>query len=145
MRFLPVGILLVLFSACLDEPDCIVTATNEVYVDLRKPNVDSAQTIIFQQILISGTDSVFHKNDTTSELTLRINPNAPQTTFRFYYGTEFDSLVVAYTMTTKLISPKCGAFNYFQDLSVVSTSFQQVIVSNPQLTSGGSTNITIKL
>ncbi|MBL7863852.1 MAG: hypothetical protein JNK10_03185, partial [Cyclobacteriaceae bacterium] len=127
-------------------PDCIVTATNEVYITLEALEADTAHEIAFNQILIPGTDSVFYAGDTTSSLTLRINPGTSQTTFRFFYeDTEFDSLVVSYSRQTKMISPKCGAFNYFQDLAVVSSSFHEVIVKNPQLISGGTTNITIKL
>jgi hypothetical protein len=44
-----------------------------------------------------------------------------------------------------VVSPKCGAFNYFQELAVVSTSFIDVSVVNPQLSNSGFTNLKIRL
>ena len=126
MRFLPLGILLILFASCLDEPDCIITATNLVQVSLLRLDEDSARTVKFDRILALGTDTVFYENDSISSLSLPVNPGTAKTTFRFYYESQVDSLVVSYTRATKIISPTCGAFNYFQDLGVVSTSAKEV-------------------
>lgn len=145
MRFLPLGILLLLFASCLDEPDCISTASNQVQIGLRRLDVDSARTVKFDSILVYGTDSVFYKSDSIAVLRIPINPGTTETTFRFYYELQMDSLVLSYTRETKVVSPQCGAFNYFQELGVVSTSFAEVIVVNHQLSTGVSTNLTIKL
>ena len=145
MRFLPLGILLLLFASCLDEPDCISTASNKVQIALKRLDVDSARIVIFDSIQVYSTDSVFYKSDTVTVLSLPVNPGITETTFLFYYELKMDSLVLSYTRETKMVSPKCGAFNYFQELGVVSTSFSQVTVDNTQLSTGGSTNLTIKL
>ncbi len=145
MRFLPLGFLLLLFASCLDEPDCIVTASSQVQIALRRLDVDSARTVKFDSILVYGTDSVFYESDSISVLRLPVNPETTETTFRFYYELQMDSLVLSYTRETKLVSPKCGAFNYFQELGVVSTSFAEVSVLNSQLSTGDITNLTIKL
>ncbi len=145
MRFLPLGILLLLFASCLDEPDCISTASNKVQIALKRLDFDSARTVIFDSIQVYSTDSVFYKSDTVTVLSLPINPGITETTFLFFYELKMDSLVLSYTRETKIVSPKCGAFNYFQELGVVSTSFSQVTVANTQLSTGGSTNLTIKL
>ena len=145
MRFLPLGILLLLFASCLDEPDCISTASNKVQIALKRLDFDSARTVIFDSIQVYSTDSVFYKSDTVTVLSLPVNPGITETTFLFYYELKMDSLVLSYTRETKMVSPKCGAFNYFQELGVVSTSFSQVTVANTQLSTGGSTNLTIKL
>lgn len=145
MRFLPLGILLILLASCLDEPDCISTASNKVAISLRRIAEDSARTVKFDRILVSGTDSVFYESDSLSFLHLPVNPATTETTFRFYYELKMDSLVLSYTRETKVVSPQCGAFNYFQELSVVSTSFGQVIVDNSQLSISGTANLTIKL
>lgn len=145
MRLLFAGILGVLFLSCLHEPDCISTATNLMRISLRMADVDSARTILFSSVTASGTDTVFYENDSISSLSLPVNPGTAQTIFKFYYDLEVDSMVVAYTRKTVVISPGCGAFNYFQELSIISTSFPTVTVLNPQLSTSGSANIEIKL
>ncbi len=145
MRFLPLGFLLILFASCLDEPDCVTTASNQVFIALWRLDVDSARKVIIDSILVSDTDSVFNEKDTTSTLNLPVNPGVNVTTFRFYYESRMDSLILSYTRDTRVVSPQCGAFNYFQELGVVSTSFIDVSVVNPQLSNSGFTNLKIRL
>lgn len=145
MRFLPLGFLAILFSACLDEPDCIVTASNEVKISFEKITSDSARAVEFNSILVSGTDSVFYEADSVTSVIIPVNPIAFETTFRFFYESAIDTLVVSYTRQTRVISPDCGAFNYFQDLEVVFSSFPEAKVINPQLSNSSAINVTIKL
>lgn len=145
MRFLLPGILVILFSACLDEPDCIVTASSQVNISLRKILVDSARAVEFTSILVSGTDSVFYENDSVTSVMLPVNPNATETMFRFYYESKIDTLILSYTRQTRVISPGCGAFNYFQDLDIVFSSFPLATVVNSQLSTSTAANVTIEL
>lgn len=145
MRFWVAGVLVVLLSACLDKPDCLVSATNIVQIALKKIAVDSANAVTFSSIKVSGTDSLFYKNKKASSLSLPLNPQATLTTFTFYYGTKIDSVTLTYTIENLVISPECGAFSYYQDLAVSSTSFTSVKVKNNKLTTSATTNLEIKL
>jgi Family of unknown function (DUF6452) len=145
VRFLPLGILIILFSACLNEPDCIVTSSTDVKMSLHKITSDSARAVEFAYILVSGTDTVFYENDSVTSVVVPVNPNATQTMFRFFYESKIDTLVLSYTRQTKVISPPCGAFNYFQNLKVVSSTFPEALVINPQLSTSAAPNVTIKL
>lgn len=150
MRLLFIGLLVLLFSACLDDPDCVVTSTNYVRITMKTMNkdttkADSTIAVAFWGITASGTDSVFHKSDTVSTVSLPVNPGSMETKFRFSYGAKTDSLILGYTKKTEIISPQCGAFLYYQNLRVISTSFEKVTVINPQLATSVTSNIEIKL
>ena len=145
MRFLLPGVILLVLSACLDEPDCIVTATNLVKISLRKINVDSANTVAFSKITVTGTDTLFYKNKKASSLSLPVNPGTTKITIKFYYGASIDSLTLGYSLRRVIISPDCGAFVYFENLGVLSTSFTSIKVNNSQLSTSATNNLEIKL
>ena len=150
MRLLFIGLLVLLFSACLDDPDCVVTSTNFVRITMKTMSSDSTKAdstiaVAFWGITASGTDSVFHKSDTVSMVSLPVNPGSMETKFKFFYGANSDSLTLGYTKKTEIISPQCGAFLYYQNLRVISTSFKTVKVINTQLATSVTSNIEIKL
>jgi len=145
LRYCILACLAALFSSCLNEPDCIITASNEVKIYFEEIDSDTARFIKFDRIEVSGTDSVFHVGDSVSMVTLPVNPGAYKTTFRFFYETEVDSLLVSYTRSTRVISPSCGAFNYFQDLDTGVCTFPLLIIENRQLSTSGAANLTVKL
>lgn len=155
MRFLLPGTLVLLLSACLDKPDCLVSSTNNVKMNLQKLKKDTLNNIILSSISVSGTqylfykgDTVFHKGDTIASLTLPVNPLSAETTFNFYFGANIDSvntLTVTYTQENLIIGPECGAYVYYQNLEVSSTTFTNVNVKNSQLTTSATTNLEIKL
>lgn len=145
VRFFPLGLLILLFSSCLNEPDCIVTSSNEVKIAFLKLTSDSARAVELDSILVLGTDSIFNVGDTVTSVVLPVNPGLKQTTFRFYYESRMDTLTLSYIRITRVISPACGAFNQIQNLAVVSSSFLGVKVVSPQLSTSNATNVTIKL
>jgi len=149
LRFSLLALLAALFSSCLSDPDCVVTSTSEVKIDFLKVTPDSIRTAVrdtvkLDSILVSGTDSVFYVADTVTSVVLPINVGAYETTFYFYYQSQQDSIKLAYTRTTRVISPACGAFNYFQDLSLVLATVTEAKVTDAQLSTTSSTNVTIK-
>jgi hypothetical protein len=142
-RFFPLGLILFIFSSCLNEPDCIVTATN--YVSISLVHLESDTAVLFDSILVSGTPSLYHEGDSVSSLEVPVDPNQLTSTFRFYYNSTMDSIRVSYSRKAQLISPACGAFTQFQDLSILSTSFGDLKVVDPQLSTSAEANLTIKL
>jgi hypothetical protein len=149
LRFALLAMLAALFSSCLSDPDCVVTSTTEVKIDFLKVTPDSIRTAVrdtvkLDSILVSGTDSIFYVADTVSSVVLPVNSGAYETTFFFYRQSQQDSIKLSYTRTTRVISPACGAFNYFQDLSLVLSTVTEAKVTDPQLSTTSSTNVTIK-
>lgn len=148
-RFFPLGLILFIFSSCLNEPDCVVTATNIVRVSFERliPDSLNTDTVVFiDSVQVSGTFALYHEGDTTSQLQLPVDPQQLTTTFRvFYYDSIMDSIRISYTRKAQVVSPACGAFTHFQDLVVLSTSFGNLIVEDPTLSSSATSNIIIKL
>jgi hypothetical protein len=154
VRFLLAAINILLLSACLSQPDCLVTATNIVKISLKKANSDSINSVTFAVIRVSGTDTLFYTNQETSSLNLPVHPGTLETTFTFEYYAKVDtttvlkkdSVTLAYVPLYFVISPDCGGYVYLTNLSVSSYSFaNEPIVLNPQLLTSATTNLQIKL
>lgn len=146
LRFCLPALFAVLFSSCLSEPDCILTASSDVRIVLQVAGTaDSARFVKFDSIGVSGTNFVFYTGDSVSSVVIPINTGDYQTTFRFYYESEIDSIVVSYTRNTRVISPSCGAFNYYQDLAVVLHTFPTVTLLQSQLSTSHAPNLSVKL
>ena len=154
MRFLLAAINILLLSACLSQPDCLVTATNIVKISLKKANSDSVNTVNFAVIKVSGTDTLFYENTSTSTLNLPVQPGVQETTFFFEYYTPVggalvlkkDSVTLRYLPLYFVISPDCGGYVYYNNLTVSSWSFaNEPTVLNPQLLTSATTNLQIKL
>ncbi len=157
MRLLLVGILFLMLSACLSEPDCIITATNNVKISFKKATSDSVNFVKFVSITISGTDSVISNiKDSVSSLNLPADPHRVLTTFKFQYKSKVnavtvvktDSVTLSYVIQNVIVSPSCGGYVYYVDLAVASTSFAIIpkVVFNQLSTSATVlTNLEIKL
>ncbi len=149
--------MILLLSACLSEPNCTPTATNNVKISLKKLLNDSSNLVTFVSITISGADSVIQNLSTpVSSLNLPVNPESSETTFKFQYKKKVnavtviltDSVTLSYAKQNIIISPACGSFVYYTNLAVLSTSFQIVpkVVYNQLSTSATvPTNLQIKL
>lgn len=109
------------------------------------PSFDSARFVEFDSIVVSGTDTLFHVGDSVDYVTLPVRPDAFLTTYYFYYETREDSITVSYTRATRVISPSCGAFNYYQDLNVLVNTFPAVGILNHELSTSDAPNIRIGL
>jgi hypothetical protein len=153
VRFLLAAIIILLLSTCLSQPDCLVTATNNVKISLKRTDSDSVNTVKFIVISVSGTDTLLYVDKSVSSLTLPVNPATLNTTFKFEYKSrpdttilKKDSLTLTYASQYFVISPDCGGYVYFSNLAVLSTSFANVPkIVNPQLSTSATTNIEIKL
>lgn len=144
MRYIPIGSLILLFSSCLNEPDCVITSSNEVKISFEKLTSDSARIIVLDSILVSGTDTVFYVRDTVSSVILPVNPGVSTTVYKFYYDSSLNTLILTYTRQTRVISPACGAFIHFFNLGIRASTFPDAEVINPELSTSSATNVTIK-
>ena len=146
-RFCLLGLILFILSSCLNDPDCVVTATLNVSIHFERITSDTGRFVLFDSVKVSGTNVLYYENqeDSVSAVALPVNPSEFMTTFRFYYASTMDSIRLSYTRKAQVISPACGAFAHYQDLAVLSTSFSSVTVVNPQLSTSAGTNLIVKL
>ena len=153
MKFLLAGCIISLLLSCVGQPDCLITATNQVKIALKKTTSEEANSVLFTSITISGTDSTFQdkKNAKVSSLILYVNPHDVETTFKFKYldasnVEKSDFLVVSYLAQNVVISPECGGYVYYSNLYVLATSFLITPkIVNSQLSTSATVNIEIKL
>src|SRR5882672_6558322 len=87
-----------LFWSCFNEGDCLVTATNFMYLQFKKKsnhNLDTA--VAFESILISGANGYLKfKNDTLiTAIILPVDINNDNTTFTFQRKSIVDSTIAA--------------------------------------------------
>jgi hypothetical protein len=142
VRFVQIGILILLFSGCLSEPDCIDTSTNEVIVAF-KVNSSTIREITFDSIQVSGYPKNLYEGSKVSSVSLPVNPSTNTTSFTLYFEKKIEDLTVTYSKTSQLLSPSCGAFLYYSNLKVKQSSFDSLIVVNNKLLTNATGNIEI--
>lgn len=135
--FLAVGLVL----GCFSEGDCLITATNQLHIQLRKRSNSAKDTsVVFNAIAISGggTNAV---PVTTHEFLLPLNIHSDSTLIVFYRAnsTVPDSILLGYIRQSKVITTDCGAYTYFQNLKLLKTNldstqfkvFNTVLLKDP--------------
>jgi hypothetical protein len=131
-----------LLSACLEDPDCIITSSNLVKIDF-KEDAETSKSIEVTKITVSGSDTEFYKGKTVSSVQLPLNPAMEETVFTFEIkGATSKTINLTYARTTTLISPTCGVFIEYKDL-LADTTFDSLTVINNRLSTNVSTNIEV--
>ena len=145
MRFFIFGLILLVLSACLSEPNCLVTTSNEVKIAFKQANTNTPKKVIFEAITSSGTDVVY-KTDSITQITLYVDPRATQTTFKFYdQAAHLDSLTLSYKIQNIVISPACGAFPFYSNLKVVAYTFSDTVLVTNSLLSNVTSNLNVEV
>jgi hypothetical protein len=134
-------ILLLLFSvSCFTEADCLITATTAIKIDFKQTKTDKItllksvvdSALVFTSVWVSGIDSAyikFVKDKQYTSVTLPINPQKKSVQYVFNIQSKSgvilrkDSIQLSFSNESRVISQKCGAYTYFLDLKVISTSF----------------------
>ncbi|MBS1558062.1 MAG: hypothetical protein JST69_04975 [Bacteroidetes bacterium] len=128
MKYIPLLLIMALFSSCFSEGDCLVTATNQMYIQFKKKSNATLDTnIYFLKIAVSGTDSIFKFNSAVTNLLLPLDIAHDTTTYLFRRVNSKDStlviptdtLIVTYTTQTKVLGKDCGAYQYFSNLKTL--------------------------
>jgi hypothetical protein len=153
VRFFPASVLIILFSACLSEPDCLVTATTGVKMSFRDPVTGIAKNVKFHSIKATSLDAQL-VTDSLKSIALPVNPYENETTFIFEYGAiengvsviKTDTMTLMYTSETVIISPDCGGAIYHSNLAVKDYSFAKAPkVVNTQLSTLATLNVEVSL
>lgn len=150
MKTIFVLLLLCFAASCIEPPDCLLTSTNFVKINLKKQD-NTANPLAITSIAVPGTVLTFYPNETVSFVTLPVNPESNETTFVFNYVIEENSvkvnksasLTVGYKNEIRLISEECGAYQYQQDLTILSTDFTNTKLINTSLLIAVPSNLEI--
>lgn len=153
MKF--IFLMVLIFAACLSEPDCMVAVTNVAVFNFKKKDGKTADTLWVDSVRVSGLKKViaYHTEDAAKRgvtgLKIPLNPFDNQTTHYYYYRRksskkqEADTITFSYFKNAKVISKKCGAFIFYEDLSVVKTTALSVRIVQSQLFTTATSNAEI--
>lgn len=130
--------------SCGDEPTCVDTDTSIIKIDFLDED-GKAKNIIINSLSAIGNEDGFPEfnNDTTSSISLPLNPGAPNTTFILYQPTKTDTIGLAYDVVAKLISPECGLDASFSKLDTSFTTFTKLVIIESIIDEAVTTNIEI--
>jgi len=129
MKYAVLILICVLFGSCLNDGNCLITATNYIHVQFKKESNKLDTLVDLTTISVSGTDpdsSILIINSSTKEILLPLDIHSNKTTFIFNYKNSSppDTLQVGYTAQSKVIAKDCGAFTYYQNLNVLQSSLE---------------------
>lgn len=142
MKFLFPAVFLLVFSSCLTDPDCLRTSGSNVRIAFQTA-AGKDSVVAFDSVWVSGTDSVFYKNTDLSLMSLPVNPASSTTRYYFFHDMAVDSLQVRYLAEHRIISPACGAFIYYNHLTIDAGTFSDATVVLNQLSTSHAANIEV--
>ena len=129
MKYAGIILICVVLGSCLNDGNCIITATNNMHIQFKTHRDHKTDTSInITAIYVSGTDSVLSVNAEVKEVLIPVDIHRDTTTFIFQYSNATsNTLQVSYTGQTKIIAKDCGAFTYYQNLKVLypTTDFKE--------------------
>jgi hypothetical protein len=135
MKYLLIILIGGLFASCFNEGDCLVSATNIMYIQFKKKSNHTKDTAVAfayrPSISLTGTinDSTIRVKPATTGLWLPVDINRDTTTFILHRIDPSDTikpyddiLQVSYIRQSKVISRDCGAYTFFTNLKIQKTS-----------------------
>ena len=130
MKLAVIMVICVLFGSCLNDGNCLITATNNMHLQFKKLSNSKDSIIVLDTVYISGTDTFLVVNASVTEVLLPVDIHSEITTFvlkranssKTSFGT--DTLQVGYTGQSKVIAKDCGAFTYYQNLEMIKTNLE---------------------
>lgn len=117
-----------LLIGCFSEGDCLVTATNQLHIQLKKRSNSAIDTLIeFNSISVSGA-GILAIGVKAKEMLLPLNIGSDSTLIIFdrVNASKPDSILLGYIRQSKVITKDCGAFTYFQNLKVLKRNLDSV-------------------
>lgn len=142
MRFVQFILLILLFSGCLNQPDCTPTNTNEVKIAFNKSE-KVIREITFDEITVSGLNKKFYVNSKVSSVILPVNSEIPETTITFKFEGRTETMKLSYNMVSRVISKDCGAFLYQENLKVDDSTLKAFEIVNDKLLTNAKVNINV--
>ncbi len=129
-------------ASCLDAPDCIATSTNLVKITFK--NAEGVnQAIAIDSILVSGIDFPLYAGDSLASIQLPVQPDQNQAVFEVYFNERTEFILLLYARNVQVISPDCGAFVNYTDLTVPDFSFEQIDIITDRLLTNATVNLEV--
>jgi hypothetical protein len=134
---------LILFS-CLEKPECISFDTNLVAVAFFRFEEGEEKKVLLSEIIdVSSSISYEAPKDSVTNLRLPLRPDDTETVYRLVANKQIDTISFVYATRINLISPECGAYLNFDDLTVQTHTFDSVRVTNTSIRTNISSNVEI--
>lgn len=132
-------------GACNDVQDCTgATGFSKLRVRFFDKASQTVARVNFDSVKAVGSDSLFYtQNDSLSTFDLELNHFSNSAIYIFYSGATIDTLSVAYSASTSVVSPECGPTLSFDALSLVKHTFDSTVLSNSFFDSSLEDNIQI--
>jgi hypothetical protein len=135
-------VLMVLVTACLSDPDCLVTSSNLVKIQFKNLK-NKNKNIKLDSVEVAGLGYFYPTTDSVSNISLPVSPISNEATFTFYYYKTAPNVTVGYLTQAEVISTKCGAFTNYIDLRVTTTTFDSLVLINDQLRINQNVNLEV--
>lgn len=117
-------------QACLDDPDCVTTTADAITIGFYEAESGVADTLVFRQVRAIGSDSILAELDTLSSIRLPLDPRGPSTAYHFDTNLGVDTLILSYTLGTRMISEECGIEFIFSELDFLRNDFDSIQIVN---------------
>jgi hypothetical protein len=146
MKYILLIFVSVLVLSCFNEGDCLITATNVLHIQFKKRSNSDTLNVTLASIVIDKV--VIPPPAKGTEILLPLNKQSDSTLLVFNRANTgtLDSILVGYVRQAKVISKECGAYTYFQNLTVLKTknldSGQVKVLNNNLLKDPTSSAIT---
>lgn len=117
---------LIMMSACLDEPDCYNLNNYLVGISFKKLVDSSTDTLVVRNIRTEEPPVLFSDSAGISRIVLPLNYFEDETTFYFESADTTRVLRLGYTSQAQFVSENCGERFVLSDLRVLEDSFDSV-------------------
>lgn len=136
--------MVLILSGCLNKPDCIRTATNLVKIGFVDGS-DKARTTAVDSIRVSGLAELLYVGKSTNMVELPVQPGLTEAVFDFYFEERSERVKVQYYSAPEVISPDCGAYTQFSELTISESSFTTYAIISDQLSTHATSNIQLRI
>jgi hypothetical protein len=117
-------------GGCTEFPDCQNPYTPYARAGFFSKSTQQPISVTYNRVSIEDNGEILHEQDTLSVFQLPLNPTGNQTTFEFDNGGGVETLVLTHSSKVRILSPDCGPYQYFYNISLLSTTFDSVVVNS---------------
>lgn len=117
-------------GGCTEFPDCQNPYTPYARAGFFSKATKAAVATPFTEVAIVENGEILYQRDTLSVFKLPLDPNGNQTTFTFDNGSGVETIVLTHDSKVRILSPDCGPYQYFYNISLASTTFDSVVVNS---------------
>ncbi|MEM6524068.1 MAG: DUF6452 family protein [Bacteroidota bacterium] len=127
-------IVLLTFTSCQDEADCISVTTDFANLQFYKIQDNELDTVDFISLKPLLSDSILLADTTINgTIQLPINPNTESTAYAFETEFGLDTLILGYNTSTRLIAEDCGIEVIIFELKELRNDFDSIRIVNDVL------------